>query len=322
MSRQRGIALILVLWLTTLLTVMAAAFTLSARRETQMLRGTRLNAQGAALCEGAMHYALGRLNQGNPLLRWRADGSVYEVTYGGGRVRLQMLDEAAKVDLNAAQDKLLQALLVAAGLEQDAAAHMADVIMDWRDADEVRRFQGAEAEDYRLTSRNFGPRNKPFYAIEELQTVLGMTPTLYQRLVPWITVHSRQPGINPRLAPAELLRRLPGMDRQAVENYLQARAQPNTEPATSTQGRIAAAPPLPPLPAPPGISFTSSAQRSVGVHAEAMLGDDAATAIDAVIGLGGGRQPLTVYRWHESTAGASLFQQPVSVGVVLDLPAP
>lgn len=322
MSRQRGIALILVLWLTTLLTVMAAAFTLSARRETQLLRGTRLNAQGAALCEGAMHYAMGRLGAGNPLLRWRADGSVYELIYGGGRVRVQLLDEAAKVDLNAAQEKMLQGLLLAAGLEQEAAARMADVIMDWRDADEVRRFQGAEAEDYRLTSRNFGPRNKPFYAIEELQTVLGMTPTLYQRLAPWITVHSRQPGINPRLAPAELLRRLPGIDQQALGNYLQARAQPNIEPTAQAGGRAPAQPPLPPLPAPPGIIFANSSQRTVGVHAEAMLGEDTATAIDAVVGLGGGRQPLTVYRWRESSAGAALFQRPVEASVALDLPIP
>lgn len=343
--RAQGIALVLVLWLTTLLAVMAATFALNARREVNLLRGARINSQGAALCEGAIHYAMGRLSVSNPLLRWRADGSVYELFYGGGRVRVQLLDEAAKVDLNTAQEPLLRGLFAAVGLGQDEAAHMTDVIMDWRDADELRRFHGAEAEDYRLAVRNFGPRNKPFQAVEELQTVLGMTPALYQSLQPWVTVYSKQPGIDPRAASADLLRRLPDMNSAAVESYLQAREQAAVidplVPQRPTQ--------LPPLQAPPGIPFVGGSRRTVGVYVEARLGDyigigevlgsgqasapnlgdnvgaeaPPTTTVSAVVGRGTGRQALTIYRWRERfVEGVALFKQAVAASVVLDMPQP
>lgn len=323
--RERGMALVLVLWLTTLLTVMAATFALNARRETNLLRVARNSAQGAALCEGAIHYALGRLAVTNPLLKWRADGTVYEVVYGGSRVRVQLLDEAAKVDLNAAQDGLLQGLLVAAGLGPDAATRMANAILDWRDADQLRRLQGAEAEDYRLAGRNFGPRNKPFYAVEELQTVLDMTTELYQRLEPWVTVYSRRPGIDPRVAPADLLRRLPGMDAYAVESYLQARALAAAAAPSATPGQPQAQTPLPQLQPPPNIPFTSGSQRNLGARAEAMTGDDATVTVDAVVGLGrmSGRGALSIFRWREQAgAGSSLFKQNVADSVILELPPP
>lgn len=322
---QRGMALILVLWLTTLLTVMAATFALDARREATLLKGVRDSSQGSALCEGALHYAMGRLAATNPLLKWRADGSVYELLYGGARVRVAMLDEAAKVDLNSAQDALLQGLFSAVGLAQDEAVRMANVIMDWRDADELRRLQGAEAEDYRLAGRNFGPRNKPFLAVEELQTVLGMTPALYQRLEPWVTVYSRQPGIDPRVAPADLLRRLPGMDQYAVESYLQARplaaaSIPQGIPIPGQGQRQSA---LPPLQAPPNIPFSGSSQRAIGVRAEAMLGDDGGMTVSAVVAKSGGRRPLSILRWREpAEPGASLFKQIAVASVVLDIPPP
>lgn len=321
--REQGLALVLVLWLTTLLSVMAAAFALDARRETNLLRVARNGAQGAALCEGAIHYAMGRLAVANPLLQWRADGAVYEIAYGGRRVRLRLLDEAAKVDINAAQDGMLQGLFAAVGMGPEEAARMANVILDWRDADELRRFQGAEAEDYRLAGRNFGPRNKPFQAVEELQTVLGMTPDLYRRIEPWVTVYSRRPGIDPRVAPAELLRRLPGLDAYAVEAYLQARMSAAVSVPAATPGQAQMQTPLPPLQPPPNIPFAGGSRQNIGVQAEALTGDDATVTVSAVVGGAGGRQPLSILRWREQAgAGASLFKQAAAGSVILETPQP
>jgi general secretion pathway protein K len=314
-------ALILVLWLATLLTVMAATLALDSRREAQLLRGALDRARGTALCEGALHYAMGRLLHSNARLKWRADGTVYELLYGGARVRVRMLDEAAKVDLNTAREGWLQGLLLAAGASQDEAVHMADVIMDWRDGDAQKRFQGAEAEDYRLAGRNFGPRNKPFQTVEELQTVLGMTATLYQRLEPWITVHSRQAGIDPHTAPAELLRRLPGISAIEVENYLQARSELAAE-APLPPGQVRTqAPALPPLQAPANMPFGRGAQRAVGTTIEALLDSGERIAVSAVASRGGSRRPLSIVRWREQAgAGVSLFNLPVAERVAPDLP--
>lgn len=321
LRRQRGMALILVLWLATLLTVMAATLALDSRREAQLLRGALDRARGAALCEGALHYAMGRLFHSNTRLKWRADGSVYEVLYGGARVRIQLLDEAGKVDLNTAREGWLQGLLLAAGAGQNEAVHIADVIMDWRDGDEQKRFQGAEAEDYRLAGRNFGPRNKPFQTVEELQTVLGMTAALYQRLEPWITVHSRQAGIDPLTASAELLRRLPEISAIEVENYLQARAERAVEPPLPPGQMRTQAPAMPPLQAPSNMPFGRGAQRAVGASIEALLDSGERIAVSAVASRGGARRPLSILRWREQAgAGLSLFNLPVAERAAPDLP--
>jgi general secretion pathway protein K len=37
-------------------------------------------------------------------------------------------------------------------------------------------------------------------AIEEFERVLGMTPELYQRIAPLITIYSRQPGVYTQIA--------------------------------------------------------------------------------------------------------------------------
>ena len=68
--------------------------------------------------------------------------------------------------------------------------------IDWRDADDLKRPNGAEEPEYRAAGLDYKPANAPFQAIEELQLVLGMRPDIYRRLAPSITVFSRSPGVN------------------------------------------------------------------------------------------------------------------------------
>jgi len=51
---QRGIALVLVLWLTALLTVIAGGFAYAMRNEAQAARNTMSQAQARALADGAV----------------------------------------------------------------------------------------------------------------------------------------------------------------------------------------------------------------------------------------------------------------------------
>ena len=74
---QRGIALILALWITVLLTVVASGFAFSMRSEALATRNALSLAQARAVADGAverMAYELGR-----PQLpdTWHADGSAH-----------------------------------------------------------------------------------------------------------------------------------------------------------------------------------------------------------------------------------------------------
>jgi general secretion pathway protein K len=81
--------------------------------------------------------------------------------------------ELGRVDLNTADDDMLFALFAANGWEEGAARAMTSRILDWRDADDRPRTEGAERADYRAAERRYTPRNGPFESIDEVKQVLG-----------------------------------------------------------------------------------------------------------------------------------------------------
>ena len=83
---QRGIALISVLWITTLLAVIAASFTSSARTEGRLAHNMVENAKAEALADGAVARAVLGLLELDPERIWRVDGTTYRLSYGDGSV--------------------------------------------------------------------------------------------------------------------------------------------------------------------------------------------------------------------------------------------
>ncbi len=162
---------------------------------------------------------------GDPFLdAWRTDGTVYVWPFGDGQVWLSVQDEDGRIDLNAAPDALLQGLFASADLDPDAAAAMVDAIVDFRDADDLHRLQGAEDREYADAGLPWGAKDAPFEAIEELQQVLGMTREIYERVAPALTVYSGRRGIDPQVAPREAVLALQGIGPEQVESFLAARA--------------------------------------------------------------------------------------------------
>jgi general secretion pathway protein K len=162
-------------------------------------------------------------------------------------------------------------LLEAAGVAQDQLDSLLDAIEDWRDPDDLRRLNGAELREYQAAGRTLGPMDAPFTRVEELQQVLGITPEIYQRLEPWLTVYSYQPGIDAAIASAALLRALPEVEPETLEDYLTARAE------SQAQG-------LPPPPPPQALSPYLSPSRGLTYHitVTVQLESGASTSIEAV----------------------------------------
>lgn len=287
-SPQQGIALILVLWLTVLLTVIAGGFAYGMRNEALAARNTLSFAQARALADGAVHRTVFELMRPkvSPDL-WAADGSVHVWDDAGARIAVSAVDESGKIDLNSAPDNLLKGLLqTAGGLDADAAARMVDVIDDWKTAGDLRRPNGAKAPEYQAAGLPYKPANAPFETVPELQRVLGMTPALYAQLADNLTVHSRMAGINPMYASRTTLLAVPGATPEIVDTYL-------------AQRRDALAAKLPPPPFPvPGIVV--SAVNIWRIRAEVTMGDGVAFVRQAVIRLGPERRRLLlVLEWPE-----------------------
>jgi general secretion pathway protein K len=224
-DRQRGIALILVLWLTILLTVIGGSFAYGMRNEALAARNSLSLAQARALADGAIYRTVFELMRPRTLADlWSADGAIHVWDENGNRIAVRALDESGKIDLNTAPDGLIKNLLqTAAELDADTAARLIDVIDDWKDADDLRRPNGAEAPEYQAAGLSYKPANAPFEAVAELQRVLGMTPAIYGRIADSLTVHSRMAGINPAFASRTVLLAVPGATPEIVDTYIAQR---------------------------------------------------------------------------------------------------
>jgi general secretion pathway protein K len=220
---QHGMVLVIVLWIVTLLAVMAGGFAYSMRVETRLATSAVERAQARALAEAGVAFALAWQLDPEAQKQWPPNGDPREWTFGGGRLRIEVTNASGLVNLNHATPELLKALLAGAGVEAGEQDRLADAIQDWRDPDDQRLPHGAEGADYRAAGW-VGPKDAHFESAEELGQVLGITRELRERLAGATTVFSYEPAVNPELAPARVLLAL-GLDERTVADYVETRAR-------------------------------------------------------------------------------------------------
>lgn len=292
MRGERGVALVLVLWLATLLMVVASSFIFASRADTLVMRNSMSMARAEAIADAAVSRAVFETSRtDNAPDMWRRDGVPVEWAFDGGKVRLEIRDESAKIDVNTAADALLHGLFVSIGIAPDEAARLQDAILDWRDPDSLKRPNGAEESDYKAAGLAYKPANAPFQAIEELQLVLGMRPDIFRRVAPLITVHSRQSGVNPATASREVLLAIPGLTPEAVDRFLAMREQAH-----------ARSEPVPPFPE-AGAFAAPASPLVTSIVARAELDDGTLFVRDAVVMVKpAARRLVTPLVWRQSLA--------------------
>ena len=84
------------------------------------------------------------------------------------QVRYGLMDEAAKISLNAAPAAVIEALL-------GGEAQLVDSLLDYRDRDDEPRPEGAEQDYYDLLPQPYLIKNGPLGTVEELLLVKGFT---------------------------------------------------------------------------------------------------------------------------------------------------
>jgi general secretion pathway protein K len=143
--------------------------------------------------------------------------------FGGTSINVSIQDELGKIDLNQAEAPMLAGLLRSAGLDLDSAASLADKIVDWRTATSLRSLNGAKDREYLVSDSTYRPRNGPFQSVDELLLVMDMTPAIFRRIEPALTVYSGRQFIDPQVAPREALLALPNMTPAQIDATLAAR---------------------------------------------------------------------------------------------------
>lgn len=220
---NQGIALVTVLWVVLPLSIMAAILLSETRTQARFVRTSIEAAQAEALADAGVYRAVAALLATDLRDRLVADGRPYRWRFDESELLLSVQDETGKIDLNVGSEDLLRGLFAAAGVPDEEAQILVDRIRDFADPDHLKRVQGAEDRDYRAAGLDSGAKDWNFASVDELYQVLGMPPELVARVAEALTVYSASPGIDPWVAPREVLMALPGTHAAAdVDAWLAA----------------------------------------------------------------------------------------------------
>lgn len=301
-SRQHGVALILVIWVIALMGILLGSFALIARTENFESRHLFDGTTARYAAQAGIERAVYELRNTDMTQRWVGDGRPYEFEFDGAQVQVELTDESGLIDINTADDALLQGLFASVGVAPDQAEALSDAIQDWRDPDDMPRPHGAEINEYKAAGLAYGPRNSPFQIVGEVQQVLGMNYDLFEKIEPAITIYGGGAQPNPAYAPMEVLLALPGMTPDLAQQLIAARQQiipGQFGPGQGAPGQPGASG----LTLPDGTPVVANGGgNTYTIRSRATLANGASTTLDASIRLGGvgaAGQPYTVLRWDQ-----------------------
>jgi general secretion pathway protein K len=212
---------VLVLWLVVVLGAVAAAVVGSARTESRILLNARARmvaryaaesgiVAGVALLQG--HMATSH----SPALRVlalsgmeREFAELEDVSLGNARFGVALTNLSGRLDLNQAQPEALVGLF-SQFTSANVARSLVDALLDWRDADDLVRPQGAEQDTYLRAGSRYLPRNAPLNRLDEFGRLRGVTDSIVVAVAPYITV-SGDLLIDVNAAPEPVLAAIPGI---------------------------------------------------------------------------------------------------------------
>jgi general secretion pathway protein K len=176
-SSTRGSGLLAVLWLSAALAAIAFSLSVTVRGEIERTSTEVDGLRAGYLASAGIERAAMELlwSAMSPDSRLIAKGSTFvNYVFPSGNVRVDIIPETAKLDVNQASAADLTRLLLALGLEMARAEDIAAAIIDWRQPGSTR-FDSY----YSGLSSSFQPSHASFREIEELLLVRGVTSDIF-----------------------------------------------------------------------------------------------------------------------------------------------
>ncbi len=259
-ANQRGLALLVVLWVLAVLTVIVGQYSYGVRNETNSTRNFRDSAQAYYLARAGIYRGIELLldnasqktdPEKEPLL---FGVPLPRESLGNGHFSVILEDLSGRINLNLATRELLQLLPAGLDLGEDERGTIVDSIEDWRDEDSLHRLLGAENAYYNALPEPYDCGDGAFFAPGDLLFVKGVDKELYQVMAKRVTVFPLQEDLNAsrkkrsnrrrrgpdaaravrqepqqqvniNSAPREVLQCLPGISAASVAAILEARKE-------------------------------------------------------------------------------------------------
>lgn len=185
-AARRGAVLLIVIWAIAIAAVVTASIQLFSTRQATLGRDAVARTQARWAARGGVEQMLAVMESHTVLpeaddawamvkdMEYVSAGTLLNASYDirhqiDGRDWAGPMDEHAKFNINVADATLLNTL-------RDITPDVIDAILDWRDADEEPRSQGAEEAFYANLRFPYKPRNDFFQTVDELELVAGIWP--------------------------------------------------------------------------------------------------------------------------------------------------
>lgn len=177
MNRQRGVALLLVLWVLALLASLLAGLLGWVHLQNRQALWQRQHTQALLAAEAGIGMAVLAQLGPDPQRHWRADGQPHALRFDDAQLAVSLRSEQGKLDLNAAPVEQVARLLHACGATPGQLAQLTHALNQRRGASQA-----------------------PLRMVEELRELPGMTQPVYQCAVPFVTLWSGMASPEPGLA--------------------------------------------------------------------------------------------------------------------------
>lgn len=217
-ARQSGSALLAVLWLSAALAAIAFTVAGTVRGEVDRASTASDDTRAYFLASGAIQRAILWIlwGRGTPGAYYQP-GMPLNYQFPGGEVKVDVISESSKLNINFASPVEIFRLLTALSVPADRAQALTEAIVDWRSA-----APGNEPTPFDMfylqQNPSFVATHASFIEVEDLLAVRGMTPELFYGT--WDRDESVQP--------ARLVQRL-GL-RDCISTYSTGSLDVNTTP--------------------------------------------------------------------------------------------
>jgi general secretion pathway protein K len=291
-SGESGFALLLVIWGLGLIALITLAVITSGRHRMLATANLIENAKAEALAEAGVNLLrleLRAASAGGSLstFRFATNGAPLLCTMPQGALAaLTIEDEGGKVDLNTSSRQLISALLHGLGANSDEADHVAAAIAEFARPAANVVLDSAALRAYATDGRPYGPKKAPFETVLELDQVIGMRPDLLRAVLPYVTVHSHTPGIDPRVAAPVVLAAFADLEPSTVAQLFGTAYRDQT--GEITPRRV------------PSQFLSRSTGRSFVVRAEVRMPAGGSFAQEAVVELQVSETPNELREWRRS----------------------
>ena len=253
MKNERGIILLVVVWVLTVSMAIAVELARFMRIEGLTTATYQQEVQAYYLALAGLNRALYQFvragQQGTTLLDqpgalnrseeetqgdiWaRGDGRWQQEAYGAGGYWVRVSDEGGKINLNQVDEATLRQTFTNLSFDAKLGEELTDTIQDWRDSDPLVRLHGAESDYYLSLPVPYPAKDGPFDTPDELLLVRGVTSALFYGtdglgLRDVFTTYSSDSGgaVNMLTAGPLVLQAVLGVDAASARDMVQQRSE-------------------------------------------------------------------------------------------------